>query len=81
MTGNALLQAVIKSAGDAIYQAAAVRLDDMRLVSLRSAAKLLGICPAQARKLLKNAPVVELGENTRRYKISTIRELIESRTI
>lgn len=76
-----IIDAIVKEAGDRLYQQAAQRLEDLRLVPLRNAAKILGVCAPQARKLLKNADVVELGENTRRYKISTIRKIIQERTI
>ena len=54
-------------------------LESLRVVPLKAAAQALSVSPKAAKRLLAN--YVELGEATRRYRLSEITALIEARTI
>ena len=74
-----ILDAVVKAAGKELADRAATGIDDLRLVPIRTAAEMLGVSEPKCRALIRE--YVELGEASRRVRLSTIRQLIEARTI
>ena len=54
-------------------------METLQLVTIKDAAKLLGVGQRRAKSLLSET--VELGQKTKRYKLASIKQLIESRTI
>ena len=53
--------------------------ESLQLVTIKDAAKLLGVGERRAKSLLNES--VELGQKTKRYKLASIKNLIASRTI
>ena len=76
MSPNVL--AATQSLADAI-RAELSEPESLQLVTISEAAKLLGVGNRRARTLL--GETVELGQKTKRYKLASIKNLIESRTI
>lgn len=54
-------------------------LDDLQLVPIRRAADLLGVSEPKARALIRE--FVDLGEASKRVRLSVLKSIIESRTI
>jgi excisionase family DNA binding protein len=75
----AIANRVIEAAAHEIAKLAGCELTELQLLSYDEAARLLGVSKAKAKRLLRE--FVELGEATRRVKLSTVKELIETRTI
>lgn len=73
-----IAEAVIRAAAVELANRAASDLDDMALVPISKAAEILGVSKRVAQRLI--CEHVELGEATKRYKLSTIRRVIDSRT-
>jgi predicted transcriptional regulator of viral defense system len=73
------IESMVETAvGNHLRDITARELADMQLVTIREAASLLGVGEAMARRLL--GEYVELGEASRRYRVATVRRLIEART-
>ena len=53
--------------------------ESLQLVTIKDAAKLLGVGQRRAKTLLSET--VELGQKTKRYKLASIKQLIVNRTI
>jgi len=75
----AITDAIIAAAAKELAATTIRDMRDLQLVPLKKAAELLGVSEPKARALLRSR--VELGEATRRVKLSDIRRLIEERTI
>lgn len=75
----AITDAIITEAAKQLAAQTIADMRDLQLVPIRKAAELLGVSERKARKLLRSR--VELGEATRRVRLSDIRRLIEERTI
>ena len=72
----------ITAATQALADAIRAELSDtetLQLVTIKDAAKLLGVGQRRAKSLLLET--VELGQKTKRYKLASIKNLIDSRTI
>lgn len=72
----------VNQASQALAEAIRAELSDtesLQLVTIKDAAKLLGVGQRRAKSLLSET--VELGQKTKRYKLASIKQLIESRTI
>ena len=72
----------VNQATAALADAIRVELSDtesLQLVTIKDAAKLLGVGQRRAKSLLSET--VELGQKTKRYKLASIKNLIASRTI
>lgn len=54
-------------------------LDELQLIPLKKAAELLGVSEPKARQLIRE--FVDLGESSRRVRVSVLKTIIESRTI
>jgi hypothetical protein len=54
-------------------------LDEMLLVPFKVAAKILGVSEPKARSLIRE--YVDLGESSRRVRVSVLKTIIASRTI
>lgn len=74
-----ILDAVIRSAGAQLAARASTQIDDLRLVRISTAAEILGVSQPKARALIRE--YVELGESSRLVRLSTLRRIIEARTI
>ena len=74
-----IAKAVIQAAGKELADRMAPALDELRLVPIRTAAAMLGVSEPKARALLRE--YVELGEASKRVRVSQIRKLIDERTI
>jgi hypothetical protein len=74
------IESMVEAAvGRHVREMTAQEIADLQLVSIREAAGLLGIGETKARSLIRE--YVNLGEKTPRVRLSTIRRLIEERTI
>ena len=72
----------VNQASQALAEAIRAELSDtesLQLVTIKDAAKLLGVGQRRAKKLLPEC--VELGPRMTRYKLASIKQLIENRTI
>ena len=72
----------VNQASQALAEAIRAELSDtesLQLVTIKDAAKLLGVGQRRAKSLLSET--VELGQKTKRYKLASIKQLIASRTI
>ena len=54
-------------------------MEALQLVTIKDAAKMLGVGERRAKKLLPES--VDLGQRITRYKLASIKQLIASRTI
>ena len=75
----AIANRVIEAAAHEIANRAGCELTELQLLTYDEAARLLGVSKSSARRMIRE--FVELGEATRRVKLSTVKELIETRTI
>jgi hypothetical protein len=71
--------AIIKAAGKELADRVSDAVEDLQLVTIRKAAEILCVSEPMARKLIRE--YVELGEASRRVRLSTLRRIIEERTI
>lgn len=74
-----ITDAVIRAAAKELADRVTPALDELTLVPIRRAAEMLGVSEPKARALIRE--YVELGEASRRVRLSTLRRLIEERTI
>jgi len=74
----AIADRVVEAAAQEIAKQAGAELTDLQLLTYKAAAELLGVSQPTARRII--AEYVELGEATRRVKMSTLRHMIEART-
>jgi hypothetical protein len=64
---------------DAVLDLAAPHIAEIQLVTIRKAAELLGVGETKARSLIRE--YVDLGEKSPRVRLSTLRRLIDERTV
>jgi hypothetical protein len=76
---EAIIAAVVKAVAKEITERMLPRLDELELFTIRDVAERLKVSQAKAKRLM--AEHVELGEATRRYRLSTLQRVIEQRTI
>ena len=74
-----ITDAVIRATAKELADRVAPAMDELTLVPIRRAAEMLGVSEPKARALIRE--YVELGETSRRVRISTLRRLIDDRTI
>jgi hypothetical protein len=65
---------------DAIREAVRVQLDELRLLSVPQAAELLDVSPESVRKLT-GGELIDVGGKGLKVKLSTIRRIINERTL
>jgi len=71
--------AVIKATAIELADRVSPALEELQLVSLKTACEILGVGKTKARSLI--AEYVELGEKSPRVSVATLRRLIADRTI
>lgn len=74
----AIADLVVDAAAQEIAKRAGCYITDLQLLTYKAAAEMLGVSQPTARRII--AEYVELGEATRRVKLSTLRAMIEART-
>ena len=74
-----ITESVLRHTACEIADRLETNLAAVQLVPLKEAARLLSVSPKTAKRLLVN--YVELGEATRRYKLSEITALVDARSI
>ena len=75
----AITELVIAATAKELAAAMQADSDDLQLFTVAQAAERLQVSPGTVRRLVSE--YVELGEATRRISATTLRKLIESRTI
>jgi hypothetical protein len=79
MNIRSIITAAFAQAANEIADAIEAEVAKVAMVDAQDAAKLLSVTPRKVRQLM--AEHVELGEATRRYRLSTLQRVIEQRTI
>jgi hypothetical protein len=70
--------AVVAAAAKELAASVCGQIDDLQLVTIGRAAAILGVSEPKARRLIKS--YVDLGEASKRVRVTTLRKLIEERT-
>ena len=74
-----IAEAVIAEAAKQLASRCIEEMRELQLVPIRKAAEMLGVSEPKARALIRE--YVELGEASRRVRLSTLRRLIDERTV
>jgi hypothetical protein len=73
-----ITQAIVTAAARELADRAAGELDELQLVSIAKAAQVLDVSQSTARRVIRE--FVDLGEASRRVRISHLRDIIKART-